>query len=142
LWLDKRAARRDHQPIMKHTAIFIAALLVAAGAQASCYTVMNAKGDTVSESPNPPVDMSRQLHETVPAKYGPGATMVFGVADDNCGDVVGEDQTIDTGESTSLALQVQQAMNPPPVAAAQKPAAAATPKPAATHKPRRSSRKK
>ena len=62
-----------------------AALLAAAGAQAACYTVLGPKGEILSESPNPPVDMSYQLHQTVPQRYGPGATMVFGIADGNCG---------------------------------------------------------
>lgn len=73
---------------MKKTAILLVALLAAAGAQASCYTVMGPKGEILSESPNPPVDMSYQLHQTVPYKYGPGATMVFGIADGNCGQAV------------------------------------------------------
>ncbi|HMN20650.1 MAG TPA: hypothetical protein PKA16_04580 [Ottowia sp.] len=62
-----------------------ATLLLAAGAQAACYTVMDAKGNIVSQTTTPPVDMSYQLHQTVPERYGPGASMVFGIADDNCG---------------------------------------------------------
>ncbi|MFT4195634.1 hypothetical protein [Ottowia sp.] len=71
---------------MKQTATFALALLAAAGAQAACYTVLGPKGQVLSESPTPPVDMSYQLHQTVPYKYGPGATMVFGIADGNCGE--------------------------------------------------------
>ena len=72
---------------MKQSAIFVLTLLAAAaGAQASCYTVLGAKGQVLSESPNPPVDMSYQLHQTVPYKYGQGAVMIFGIADSNCGD--------------------------------------------------------
>lgn len=63
----------------------LAAGLLAAGAQASCYTVLNAKGDIVSQTSTPPVDMSRPLHDTVPVRYGKGANMVFGLADSNCG---------------------------------------------------------
>lgn len=70
---------------MKKTATFAGALLLAAGAQAACYTVLGPKGQILSESMNPPVDMAYQLHQTVPYKYGRGATMVFGIADDNCG---------------------------------------------------------
>jgi hypothetical protein len=73
---------------MKRIALFTAALLAAAGAQASCYTIMNAKGEILSQSQNPPVDMAYPLHETVPYVYGPGATMAFGIADSNCGDVI------------------------------------------------------
>ncbi|MDO5288907.1 MAG: hypothetical protein Q4F13_04650 [Pseudomonadota bacterium] len=73
---------------MKKTAFFIVSLGLAAGAQAACYTVLNAKGQIISESPNPPVDMSYQLHQTVPYKYGQGATLVFGSADPDCGQEV------------------------------------------------------
>lgn len=62
-----------------------AALLLAAGAQAACYTVMDAKGKILSQTSTPPVDMAPQLHDTVPERYGDGATMVFGIADANCG---------------------------------------------------------
>ena len=61
------------------------ALLAAASAQASCYTVLNAKGDIVSQTSTPPVDMALRLDQTVPQRYGAGADMVFGIADENCG---------------------------------------------------------
>lgn len=61
------------------------ALLAAASAQAGCYTVLNAKGDILSQTSTPPVDMARQLHQTVPQRYGAGADMVFGIADADCG---------------------------------------------------------
>ena len=73
---------------MKNTATFIVTLLLAAGAQAACYTVMGPRGEILSESSTPPVDMSYQLHQTVPYKYGRGATLVFGLADANCGPAV------------------------------------------------------
>ncbi len=71
---------------MKKTATLFSALLLAAGVQAACYTVMGPKGQIISETSTPPVDMSYQLHQTVPYKYGQGATMVFGLADANCGE--------------------------------------------------------
>ncbi|QTD44165.1 hypothetical protein [Ottowia testudinis] len=70
---------------MKKTATLVCALLLGAGAQAACYTVMGPKGKILSETSTPPVDMRYQLHQTVPYKYGRGATMVFGIADGNCG---------------------------------------------------------
>ena len=73
---------------MKKTAILLPLLLSAAGAQAACYTVMGPKGNIISETSTPPVDMRYQLHQTVPYKYGRGATMVFGLADANCGPAV------------------------------------------------------
>ncbi|MBP7452092.1 MAG: hypothetical protein KA914_04775 [Ottowia sp.] len=70
---------------MKKTATLFAALTLAVGAQAGCYTVMGPKGQVLSESRTPPVNMAYQLHQTVPYAYGQGATMVFGIADPNCG---------------------------------------------------------
>ena len=70
---------------MKNITTFTATLLLAAGAQAACYTVVGAQGQILSETSTPPVDMSYPLHQTVPYKYGPGATLVFGLADGNCG---------------------------------------------------------
>lgn len=79
---------------MKKTAFFLAALGLTAGAQAACYTVLNAKGQIISESPNPPVDMSYQLHQTVPYKYGQGARLVFGLNDPDCGQEVDIDREL------------------------------------------------
>ncbi|MFV0681305.1 hypothetical protein [Ottowia sp.] len=62
------------------------AMLTAAAAQASCYTVVGPKGQVLSESPNPPVDLSYQLHQTITYKYGPGARLIFGIDDPDCGD--------------------------------------------------------
>lgn len=70
---------------MKKTATFVCTLLLAVGAQAACYTVMGPRGNIIAQSSTPPVDMSYQLHQTVPYQYGPGATLVFGIADGNCG---------------------------------------------------------
>ena len=81
----------------KHLLILITALLAAAGAQASCYTVLGPKGNILSQSPNPPVNMAYPLHETLTNKYGPGARMVFGIAEADCGKRVetwGNDGTV------------------------------------------------
>ena len=75
---------------MKKPLTLIATLLLAAGAHAACYTVMGPKGQILSQSSTPPVDMSYQLHQTVPYRYGQGATMVFGIADANCGPDAGQ----------------------------------------------------
>lgn len=73
--------------ILRFRAIALATtgLALAAAAQAGCYTVFNADGRIVSQTSTAPVDMSLPLHETVPARYGPGARLVFGIAEDNCG---------------------------------------------------------
>lgn len=56
----------------------VAALAVAAShsAWAGCYRVYGPDQELVYRSPEPPVDMSLQIHETLP-KVLPGATLVF-----------------------------------------------------------------
>ncbi len=70
---------------MKKIIFLLASSLIGASASASCYTVLGPKGEVLSESPNAPVDMSRPLHQTLPERFGPGASLVFGLADGNCG---------------------------------------------------------
>lgn len=73
----------------------IAAVLCAAtGAQAACYTVLGPNGQILSESPNPPVDMSLPLHQSVPERFGSGAVMVFGLTEDACGQTVDLDDAL------------------------------------------------
>ena len=59
---------------------YAAAALVAAlfshTAAAACYVVYGPDKDIVYRSSEPPVDLSRQIHETLPA-VAPGATLVF-----------------------------------------------------------------
>lgn len=60
-----------------------AALLVAAPVQAACYTVYSGK-NVVFRSIQAPVDLSRTLHETVPRRFGFGASMVIADSTDGC----------------------------------------------------------
>ena len=55
----------------------VALALVGTTASAGCYHVYNGRGQLVDRDANPPVNMSRHLRNTVPAKYGRGSTMVF-----------------------------------------------------------------
>ncbi|MBH1966381.1 MAG: hypothetical protein I8H77_18700 [Comamonadaceae bacterium] len=71
--------------MMKQATILVVAGLFSAGAWASCYRVLGPKGELLSESTNPPVNMAYPLHVTVPARFGPGAVLIFGIADGNCG---------------------------------------------------------
>lgn len=57
--------------------ICAALALAGTGAMAACYNVYNSRGQLVERDANPPVNMSKHLRYTVPAKYGKGATMVF-----------------------------------------------------------------
>lgn len=63
-----------------HKALPVAAALAAAlfaqNAAAACYVVYGPNQDIIYRAAEPPVDMSRQIHETLPF-VAPGATMVF-----------------------------------------------------------------
>lgn len=101
---------------MRNAAILLAASLFVSGAWASCYTVLGAKGEVLSESPNPPVDMSLPLHLTVPQRFGPGAALVFGIADGNCGaqtDRFGEVRLINAAYPAEGVQQARAGMRPP-----------------------------
>jgi hypothetical protein len=54
----------------------LCALLATGGASATCYAVYS-NNQLVYQSFERPVDMSRPLSETVPARFGRGASMVF-----------------------------------------------------------------
>ena len=55
----------------------------ASGALAACYVVYGADQQVVYRGQTPPVDMSRNLHETLPA-IAPGGRMVFSLDSDGC----------------------------------------------------------
>ncbi len=46
-------------------------------ASAACYHVYNGKGQLVERGSRPPINMGQHLRQTVPVKYGRGASMVF-----------------------------------------------------------------
>lgn len=60
--------------------LLLGATLVCGMAQATCYTVYKANGAVLQRSSTSPVNLSEQIGDTVPAKFGSGATMV--VSDD------------------------------------------------------------
>ncbi|WP_311221225.1 MULTISPECIES: hypothetical protein [unclassified Acidovorax] len=66
---------------------FAAAALLAGlcsqGAFAACYVVYSADKQVIYRSQVPPVDLSRQLHETLP-RVAPGSTMVFTLDEYGC----------------------------------------------------------
>jgi hypothetical protein len=63
--------------------LIVAGLLLARGALAMCYEVY--AGDRlVYRSTTTPVDLSRPLHETVPAQFGRGAALMFFPIDAGC----------------------------------------------------------
>jgi hypothetical protein len=63
---------------MNRKAWVIAAALLAAGmAQATCYSVYKADGMLIQESSTTPVNLAQQIGDTVPEKFGAGATMTM-----------------------------------------------------------------
>ena len=54
----------------------------ASGSAMACYTVYDRNNNVVYNAQTAPVDMSRHLHETVPAAF-PGGTMVFDASSTN-----------------------------------------------------------
>lgn len=57
--------------------------LSAPGAWAACYVIHDANQQVIYRSQTPPVDMSRNLHETLP-KVAPGGTLVFSLDSNGC----------------------------------------------------------
>jgi hypothetical protein len=67
---------------MKLNQLILCSLLGFAATQAmACYTVYDRSDRVVYQSHTPPVDMSRPLHETLPARF-PGGHMIFNAAVD------------------------------------------------------------
>ena len=102
------------------------AWLLAAGsffalsAQATCYGVYKADGTLLQETVTTPVDLTHPLGDTVPVKFGPGASMIIS-ADLPC-----RDRTEEPATQNSLAAAVraeQEKAKLVPVAAAEPPAA-------------------
>lgn len=92
---------------MTKSSILIAALALSLGsaAQAACFTVLDSKGQILSETSTPPVDMSRPLHETVEKRFGSGAVMVFGLAEPSCGPEAEPFEENATGQKRRAARQ-------------------------------------
>ncbi len=61
---------------MKLKLALISTLALAAGQAMACYTVYDAGNRVLYQSVQPPVDMSRPLHEALQRRY-PGSSMVF-----------------------------------------------------------------
>jgi hypothetical protein len=63
--------------MLRRSYLLLCAVLGAASFNASaCYTVYDRSDRVVYQSENPPVDMSRPLHETLPSRF-PGGQLVF-----------------------------------------------------------------
>jgi hypothetical protein len=75
----------------KKKAWAVAVALLASGvAQATCYSVYKSDGTLIQEGSTTPVNLSLQLGDTVPEKFGPGALMMVSDNDFFCKDRRGE----------------------------------------------------
>lgn len=92
---------------MRHwKCLLLCSLLGSASMQAAaCYTIYDASDRVVYHASLPPVDMSRPLHETLPARF-PGGHMIFDAAAD-CPDIVARSQTAATRSLASPLLTDQ-----------------------------------
>jgi hypothetical protein len=69
--------------MLERPILIAAGLLLSQPALATCYAVYS--GDRlVYRSVATPVDLSRPLHETVPARFGRGTTMMFFPSSEGC----------------------------------------------------------
>ncbi|HMS06220.1 MAG TPA: hypothetical protein PKD73_10555 [Burkholderiaceae bacterium] len=91
-------------------------------AHSACYTIFDGKGTLVHQASSPQVDMSQQLHETVPKMFGPGAMMEFSVLDGDCRPIGDQGLLVPYAQAQPVSVQ----------------APAAVAKPAATKQTRRS----
>jgi hypothetical protein len=57
--------------------LLAAASFFAVTAQATCFGVYRADGTLLQETANTPVDLTQPLGDTVPVKFGPGASMII-----------------------------------------------------------------
>jgi hypothetical protein len=79
----------------------ISAALAVAPQALACYTVYNRINQPVYSSMQPPIDMSYQIHERLPAVF-PGGHMVFGNSTD-CPSIDARITVTQSGESTAAA---------------------------------------
>lgn len=66
-----------------YAAAALLAALFSQSAAASCYVVYGPDKDIVYRAPEPPIDLSYQIHQTLPI-VAPGATLVFSPDNHGC----------------------------------------------------------
>lgn len=66
-----------------YAAIALVAAFASQSAAAACYLVYGPNQEIVYRASTPPVDMSREIHETLP-QVAPGGTLVFSLDDQGC----------------------------------------------------------
>jgi hypothetical protein len=85
--------------------LLAAAALVTGAVQATCYSIYKADGTLLQESSTSPVDLTLQIGDTVPAKFGAGATMTISELGFYCRDRSAE---VGTGNSLAEAVRAEQ----------------------------------
>jgi len=70
-------------PSIRLTLAVLCAGFATQGAWAACYVVYCADKQVVYRAQTPPVDMSRDLHETLP-QVAPGGMLVFSLSSEGC----------------------------------------------------------
>ena len=68
----------------KASLLLLAASLATGTAQATCYSIYKPDGKLLQQSSTPPVNLSLQIGDTVPEKFGPGTTMTVSDYDVFC----------------------------------------------------------
>ena len=66
-----------------YAAVALVAAFASQSAAAACYLVYAPNQEIVYRASTPPVDMSREIHETLP-QVAPGGTLVFSLDDQGC----------------------------------------------------------
>ena len=66
-----------------YAAVALVAAFASQSAAAACYLVYAPNQEIVYRATTPPVDMSREIHETLP-QVAPGGTLVFSLDDQGC----------------------------------------------------------
>jgi hypothetical protein len=77
----------------RKTLAIAVALLSTSMAHAACYSVYKADGTLLHESSTTPVNLALPIGDTVPEKFGPGATMTMSEHGFFCRDLKGEAQS-------------------------------------------------
>ena len=92
---------------MKIHQLALAAALLSATAMghAACYTVYKADGTILLETSTSPVDLTEQIGDTIPARFGPGATMTMSEHGFHC---IGRAAELNTQNSLAEAVRAEE----------------------------------
>jgi len=92
---------------MKIHQLALAAALLSATAMghAACYTVYKADGTILLETSTTPVDLREQIGNTIPVKFGPGATMTISEQGFYCS---GRESEVNTQNSLAEAVRAEE----------------------------------